>query len=89
MSPTNQQPWGIPIQHLTLHSFSRSQVQGIFDPVVQSVINLVQGQVRQIQVAGHSLQAILLVGGFGSCEYLYRRLRRAYPKVTVMQPPDA
>lgn len=67
----------------------RSQVQGIFDPIVQDVLNLVQGQVRKIKVAVLSLQAILLVGGFGGCEYLFRRLRRAHPKITAMQPPDA
>lgn len=56
---------------------------------MQDVLNLVQAQVRKIKVAGLALQAILLVGGFGGCEYLYRRLRRAYPRITVMQPPDA
>jgi Mg2+/citrate symporter len=68
---------------------SRSQVQGIFDPVVQDVINLVQQQVRKIKLAGISIRAILLVGGFGGCEYLFRRLCKANPKITIMQPPDA
>ncbi|GIJ99522.1 hypothetical protein Aspvir_001655 [Aspergillus viridinutans] len=34
-------------------------------------------------------QAILLVGGFGSSEYLFRRLQSAVVNVTVMQPPNA
>ncbi|PCH00435.1 Heat shock protein 70 family [Penicillium occitanis (nom. inval.)] len=68
---------------------SKSQIQGVFDPVVQDVLSLVHTQVRRIRVAGLPLQAILLVGGFGSCEYLYRRLRRAYPRITVIQPQDA
>ncbi|GAM40337.1 Hsp70 family protein [Talaromyces pinophilus] len=68
---------------------SKSQIQGVFDPVVQDVLSLVHTQVRRIRVAGLPLQAILLVGGFGSCEYLYRRLRRAHPRITVMQPQDA
>lgn len=64
-------------------------MQGIFDPVVQEVINLVQAQVRKIKVAGLPVHSILLVGGFGGSEYLYRRLRKAFPKITVMQPLDA
>lgn len=34
-------------------------------------------------------QAILLVGGFGSSEYLFRRLKKAFPNMLVMQPPNA
>ncbi|KAL3706917.1 hypothetical protein TMatcc_007930 [Talaromyces marneffei ATCC 18224] len=68
---------------------TRSQVQGIFDLVVQDVIKLVQHQVRKIQVKGHSARAILLVGGFGGSEYLCHRLCKAFPKITIMQPPNA
>lgn len=35
-------------------------------------------------------QAILLVGGFGSSEYLYQRINRwAADKINVMQPRNA
>lgn len=68
---------------------ARSQVQGIFDPVIQDVIKLVQNQVRKIKIAGYCVRAILLVGGFGGSEYLYRRLCIANPKITILQPPNA
>lgn len=34
-------------------------------------------------------QAIFLVGGFGSSEYLFRRLTAANPGTRVLQPPNA
>lgn len=67
----------------------RSQVQGIFDPVIQEVIDLVRGQIKSIKGKALCIKAILLVGGFGASEYLYRRLTKAYPKITIMQPPNA
>lgn len=60
-------------------------MQGIFEPVVSEVINLVQGQ---IGTADREIRAVLLVGGFGENSYLKERLRGALdPSIEVMQPP--
>ena len=53
------------------------------------VIRLVNGQIKSVQACGLSVKAILLVGGFGGSEYLYRRLAQANPSIHVMQPPNA
>jgi hypothetical protein len=46
----------------------------IFDPVVNEVIKLVQSQIEATRRYGTSVQAVLLVGGFGQNTYLHRRL---------------
>jgi hypothetical protein len=35
------------------------------------------------------IQAIFLVGGFGSSQYLKMRLEKANPEIQVIQPTDA
>lgn len=62
-------------------------LQMIFEPVIQQIITLVQDQITTSKV---SINAVLLVGGFGSSTYLRERLRNALGgKVQVMQPPNA
>ncbi|KAF9762171.1 hypothetical protein IL306_003548 [Fusarium sp. DS 682] len=64
-----------------------SDVKTIFEPVVQEVIRLVKDQITASSVPIH---AILLVGGFGSSNYLKERLRMAIDSsVQIMQPPNA
>ncbi|KAL1835667.1 hypothetical protein VTJ49DRAFT_6256 [Mycothermus thermophilus] len=52
-----------------------SQVKDIFDPVVKEVCELVQGQVDALRAKGGVVSGIILVGGFGQSDYLYRRLK--------------
>ncbi|KAF3046083.1 hypothetical protein E8E12_010928 [Didymella heteroderae] len=54
---------------------SSEQVKSIFDPVVQEVINLVEGQVDTIRANGGLVCGIVLVGGFGQSNYLYARMK--------------
>lgn len=54
------------------------QVKAIFDPVVNQVIDLVQGQVSTIRNKGGKVSGIVLVGGFGQSNYLYGRLKRHF-----------
>jgi hypothetical protein len=54
---------------------SAEQVKEIFDPVVQEVVDLVEGQVRTIRAKGGLVCGIVLVGGFGQSNYLYGRLK--------------
>ena len=64
-----------------------SDLQAIFEPVIQEVIKLVRGQIASSQVP---IRAVLLVGGFGASNYLKERLRAAVDRgVNIMQPPNA
>jgi hypothetical protein len=54
---------------------SAEQVKEIFDPVVEEVINLVEGQVNSIRQKGGLVCGIVLVGGFGQSNYLYGRMK--------------
>jgi hypothetical protein len=51
------------------------QVKEIFEPVVKEVCDLVQGQVDGIRQKGGIVSGIVLVGGFGQSNYLYKRLK--------------
>lgn len=64
-----------------------SQMQDIFDPVINKAIALVHGQIIATKT---SIRAVLLVGGFGQNVYLKERLRRFLgPSIEVRQPPHA
>ncbi|KAF1945173.1 actin-like ATPase domain-containing protein [Clathrospora elynae] len=54
---------------------SAEQVKELFDPVVQEVIRLVEGQVHSIRAKGGLVCGIILVGGFGQSNYLYGRMK--------------
>jgi hypothetical protein len=62
---------------------SADQVKEIFEPVVEEVINLVEGQVQSIRQNGGLVCGIVLVGGFGQSNYLYNRMKAHYN----MAPP--
>jgi hypothetical protein len=67
-----------------------SDLKGIFEPIVEQVIELVKGQVEATHV---QVKAVLLVGGFGQSNYLKERLRSSLntetDKIEVLQPPHA
>jgi hypothetical protein len=54
---------------------SAEQVKEIFNPVVEEVVNLVEGQVQSIRQKGGLVCGIVLVGGFGQSNYLYNRMK--------------
>ena len=60
------------------------QIKDIFDPVVKEVCDLVQGQVDTLRAKGGVVSGIILVGGFGQSDYLYRRLKNHF---TSAAPP--
>ncbi|PUU79590.1 hypothetical protein B9Z19DRAFT_979106 [Tuber borchii] len=70
---------------------SRREVKEIFEPIVAQVLELISKQVIEVLKSGKGpIAAILLVGGFGSSEYLYQRINRwAADKINVMQPRNA
>lgn len=55
-----------------------AQVKDIFEPVVKEVCDLVQGQVDGLRSKGGIVSGIILVGGFGQSDYLYRRLKNHF-----------
>ncbi|KAI9312722.1 hypothetical protein BX666DRAFT_1985910 [Dichotomocladium elegans] len=57
----------------------------VFEPVIREVIALIQDQLVKAQ----SLQAIFLVGGFGSSNYLFERVQEEFAPYTglVAVPP--
>ncbi|KAI5807184.1 hypothetical protein EDC01DRAFT_638392 [Geopyxis carbonaria] len=57
------------------HSMTNQEVQDIFDPIVDKVIALVQQQIDAVETKGEEVAAILLVGGFGSSQYLLKKLK--------------
>lgn len=61
-----------------------AQVKDIFEPVVREVCDLVQGQVEGLRAKGGIVSGIILVGGFGQSDYLYRRLKSHF---TSTAPP--
>ncbi|KAG6101069.1 hypothetical protein E4U30_003157 [Claviceps sp. LM220 group G6] len=66
------------------------QIRDIFAPVVQEVCDLVQGQVDRLRSQGGTVSGIILVGGFGQSEHLYRRLKAHFSSATppsLLPPP--
>jgi hypothetical protein len=66
-------------------TMSAEQVKGIFDPVIEEVIGLVEGQVHGIRQKGGLVCGIVLVGGFGQSNYLYNRMKAHFN--TAPPPP--
>lgn len=62
-----------------------AQVKEIFEPVVKEVCELVSGQVETLRSKGGVVSGIILVGGFGQSDYLYRRLKAHF--TSVAPPP--
>lgn len=54
------------------------QIKDIFEPVVKEVCDLVQGQVDSLRAKGGVVSGIILVGGFGQSDYLYRKLKNHF-----------
>lgn len=49
--------------------------KSLFDPVVDTIINLINNQVSQIESSGETaIETIVLVGGFGSSPYLRKAI---------------
>lgn len=61
------------------------QVKGIFEPVIEQVVELVDGQVQAIKEKQGRVSGIILVGGFGQSNYLYTRLKQHFNSA----PPPA
>ena len=67
------------------------EMRNLFDVVVDQVLNLISTQVSKASGGPYSVNSILLVGGFGESEYLYRRIDRwaSQSDIQVIQPRNA
>ncbi|PFH61852.1 hypothetical protein XA68_16083 [Ophiocordyceps unilateralis] len=61
-----------------------AHIKEIFEPVVKEVCDLVQGQVEGLRAKGGVVSGIVLVGGFGQSDFLYRQLKQHF---TSAAPP--
>ena len=68
-------------------------LKSIFDPVILRVLVLIQTQLDRVHNSNNTPRGekipILLVGGFGSSNYLRRRIEERFVDCIVLQPPDA
>ncbi|KAF8243917.1 hypothetical protein K440DRAFT_611241 [Wilcoxina mikolae CBS 423.85] len=75
------------------HTIPSGEVKKIFDPIVDCIVRLVKQQVTDVHRKGEKVAAILLVGGFGSSEYLCKQLQIANygtgGPIQVLQPTNA
>jgi molecular chaperone DnaK (HSP70) len=78
--PDNEEA-GLDCGFLTM---STQQVRSIVDPVVKEVIELVEGQVDGIRERGGIVSGIILVGGFGQSNYMYKQMKAHF---NVSPPP--
>lgn len=71
----------------------RDMEREVFTPVVNDIIDLVREQIRLVReksgTTGGDVTAVLLVGGFGSSEYLMNRIKASIdPDIRVQQPAN-
>ncbi len=79
------------IEEAGVHSgnlhLSRADMRGLFDPIIDRVLGLINVQVKTVS----SVNLIVLVGGFGESEYLYQRVLTwaSGAQIRVLQPREA
>ncbi|KAK6529165.1 hypothetical protein TWF694_004377 [Orbilia ellipsospora] len=96
------------VSYLPMHGFANDPPAGIiegqfelthddlkecFDPIVQQIIDLIQGQIDAICDTGVTPKYVFLVGGFGESDYLLHKLS-AYKwnragQIEIINPDDA
>jgi hypothetical protein len=54
---------------------SQEDLRGLFEPVTEQILKLVESQARQAKQQGHPLNRIILVGGFGDSPFLNKILK--------------
>ncbi|KAJ3496237.1 hypothetical protein NLG97_g2812 [Lecanicillium saksenae] len=68
-------------------SLSQDDLLGVFSPVIDKICALVHRQEAAIDEKDLPCpKFIILVGGFGCCRYLRKRLADSYPNSTVLNP---
>ncbi|KAJ5179081.1 hypothetical protein N7492_002291 [Penicillium capsulatum] len=78
-----------PIYTFCANEASNKGVQAVFDPIMDDIEKLVAGQMNKAESLDSPAKAIVLVGGLGASEYLFKRLQQKFAKTRVMQPRNA
>ncbi len=70
---------------------TRDEMRSLFDQVIDQIIDLISAQVSKVSESSYNVGTILLVGGFGESEYLYKRVNQwaGARGIQVVQPRDA
>ena len=71
---------------------SPAKMTQIFEIVVGEIVSMVRTQMARVTSAGHRpISKILLIGGFGSSQYLLTRLKNEFEtgNTSVMRSPNA
>ncbi|THZ56528.1 actin-like ATPase domain-containing protein [Aureobasidium pullulans] len=73
-------------------TFTNEEILQCFEPVVNRILELVRNQIIAIQAQNRALQNVLVVGGFGSSEYLFQQIKLHVPpqfQSKVVRPMDS
>ncbi|CAD0100746.1 unnamed protein product, partial [Aureobasidium mustum] len=73
-------------------TFTNEEILQCFEPVVNRILELVRNQIIAIQAQNRHLQNVLVVGGFGSSEYLFQQIKLHVPpqfQSKVVRPMDS
>ncbi|ETS84513.1 hypothetical protein PFICI_02538 [Pestalotiopsis fici W106-1] len=73
-------------------AFSAKRIADMFEPTINTIVDLVRSQIKSASEASEGrcqVRFVFLVGGFGSNEYLRRKLEESIPKVKIVQPEAA
>lgn len=65
---------------------SSADVHAIFMPVIEDIVELVQGQVSRLQADGKTVNGIVLVGGFGQSNCLFKTLQSRFEHLRLPPP---
>ncbi|KAF3934121.1 hypothetical protein ABW19_dt0210203 [Dactylella cylindrospora] len=72
---------------------SNDDVRDCFDPIVDEILELVQGQIDAVCDTGATVKYVFLVGGFGESQYLLGRLQdhnfERAGQIEIINPVDA
>ncbi|KAI9842642.1 MAG: hypothetical protein M1837_007009 [Sclerophora amabilis] len=70
---------------------SRAEMRDLFDPIIDQLIELIKVQVMTVSAGPQRVNSILLVGGFGESEYLFKRIAAWASQwdIQVIQPREA
>ncbi|KAK6332125.1 hypothetical protein TWF718_002659 [Orbilia javanica] len=72
---------------------SDEEIKETFRPIVDEIVALVSGQITEVYKQGGKVKHILLVGGFGESDYLYKTLSKfswgPFGQIDVIRPASA
>lgn len=65
-----------------------TEMKGLFDPCVDKVVDLIQGQIQQVERTKNRVKNVFLVGGFGESLYLQQELKKSLDlrKIKMRRP---